>query len=81
MFDIHPTKAYGMTNAQLMDDGENPVVVNSSFNNGIGGYTTQPITEQGGTLHSVIQQLLMRCFLSTIGFRWLSSCPGYVSDW
>ena len=24
LFDIHPTKAYGMTNAQLMDDGENP---------------------------------------------------------
>lgn len=50
LFDIHPTKAYGMTNAQLMDDGENPVVVNSSFNNGIGGYTTQPITEQGGII-------------------------------
>ena len=39
LFDIHPTKAYKMTNAQLMDDGDNPVVVNSSYTNGIGGYS------------------------------------------
>ncbi|MDY6084149.1 MAG: restriction endonuclease subunit S [Dialister sp.] len=47
LFDIHPTKAHKMTNAQLMDDGNNPVVVNSSYNNGIGGYSTQPVTEKG----------------------------------
>ena len=48
LFDIHPTKAYKMVNAQLMDDGDNPVVVNSSYNNGIGGYSTQNATEKGG---------------------------------
>lgn len=50
LFDIHPTKAYKMTNVQLMDDGNNPVVVNSSYNNGIGGYSTQPITENGNLI-------------------------------
>lgn len=50
LFDIHPTKAYKMTNAQLMDDGDNPVVVNSSYNNGIGGYSTQEATEKGGMI-------------------------------
>ena len=50
LFDIHPTKAYKMTNAQLMDDGDNPVVVNSSYNNGIGGYSSQAVTETGGMI-------------------------------
>lgn len=50
LFDIHPTKAYKMTNAQLMDDGDNPVVVNSSYSNGIGGYSTQEATEKGGMI-------------------------------
>lgn len=39
-----------MTNAQLMDDGDNPVVVNSSYNNGIGGYSSQVATEKGGMI-------------------------------
>ncbi len=48
-FDIHPTKAYDLTNAYLMSDfGENPVVVNSQYNNGIGGYTEQNTTEKAG---------------------------------
>ena len=50
LFDIHPTKAYKMTNAQLMDDGDNPVVANSSYNNGIGGYSSQNVTEKGGMI-------------------------------
>ncbi|HEO5099897.1 restriction endonuclease subunit S [Streptococcus anginosus] len=50
LFDIHPTKAYKMNNAVLMDDGENPVVVNSSYNNGIGGYTSQAVTEEGNRI-------------------------------
>lgn len=50
LFDIHPTKAYKMTNAQLMDNGDNPVVVNSSYNNGIGGYSSQKVTENGGMI-------------------------------
>ena len=51
LFDIHPTKAYKLTNSSLFEeDGANPVVVNSSFNNGIGGYTNQPITESGNII-------------------------------
>ena len=51
LFDIHPTKAYKLTNNYLFeDDGVNPVVVNSSFNNGIGGYTNQPTTESGNII-------------------------------
>ena len=47
LFDIHPTKAYKLTNAQLLDDGEYPVIANSAYNNGIGGYSTQKPTEKG----------------------------------
>ena len=51
LFDIHPTKAYKMTNSTLMEnDGKYPVVVNSSYNNGIGGYTNQPPTEKGNII-------------------------------
>jgi len=51
LFDIHPTKAYDMNNSKLMeDDGINEVVVNSSFNNGVGGYTNQENTEKGNIL-------------------------------
>lgn len=47
LFDIHPTKAYKLTNAQLLDDGNYPVIANSAYNNGIGGYSTRKPTEQG----------------------------------
>ncbi len=47
LFDIHPTKAYKLTNAQLLDDGNYPVIANSAYNNGIGGYSTKEPTEQG----------------------------------
>ena len=51
LFDIHPTKAYKMTNSTLMEnDGKYPVVVNSSYNNGIGGYTNQQPTEKGNII-------------------------------
>ena len=51
LFDIHPTKAYKLTNSALMEaNGTNPVVVNSSFNNGVGGYTNQENTENGGII-------------------------------
>lgn len=51
LFEIHPTKSYKCTNSSLFDeDGENPVVVNSSFNNGIGGYTNKPTTETGNII-------------------------------
>ncbi len=57
LFDIRPTKHYNddngkaLSNAKLMDlDGVNPVVVNSSYNNGIGGYTNKPCNEKGGII-------------------------------
>ena len=51
IFDIHPTKAYKLTNSRLFEDnGTNPVVVNSSYNNGIGGFTNLPTTEEGNII-------------------------------
>lgn len=34
----------------FIENGINPVVVNSSYNNGIGGYTNLPITEKGNKI-------------------------------
>lgn len=51
LFDIHPTKAYKITNKDLLvENGENPVVVNSAYNNGVGGYTNLDVTEKGNTI-------------------------------
>lgn len=50
LFDIHPTKAYKLTNAQLLDAGDYPVIVNSAYNNGIGGYSTKEPTENGNMI-------------------------------
>lgn len=50
LFDIHPTKAYKLTNKKLLDGGNTPVVVNSSYNNGIGGFSTKEPTEKGGMI-------------------------------
>lgn len=51
LFDIHPTKAYNLSNAMLLEEnGVNPVVVNSSYNNGIGGYTNLETTEPGNMI-------------------------------
>ncbi len=51
LFDIHPTKNYGLNNSQLFEtEGDTPVVVNSSYNNGIGGYVDLPATEEGGII-------------------------------
>lgn len=49
-FDIHPTKAYKLKNVELLDNGNSPIVVNSSYNNGIGGFTTQKTTEKGNMI-------------------------------
>ena len=46
LFKIQPTKNHGLTNKDLFDDfGTTPVVVNSSYNNGIGGMTDLKPTE------------------------------------
>ena len=50
LFVIHPTKAYKKTNAELLDGGKYPVVVNSAYNNGIGGYTSCLPTEEGNMI-------------------------------
>ena len=51
LFDIHPTKSYGLTNDKLFCTiGNTPVVVNSSINNGIGGYVSLPPTEKGNII-------------------------------
>ncbi|QWQ38259.1 restriction endonuclease subunit S [Gemella sp. zg-570] len=51
LFDINPTKYHKLTNKDLMqEDGKNPVIVNSSYNNGIGGYTNYDITEKGNVI-------------------------------
>ena len=50
LFEIHPTKAYKLINVQLFNGGETPVVVNSAYNNGIGGFSTLLATEKGNMI-------------------------------
>lgn len=51
LFDIHPTKAYKMTNAQLYaTSGSVPVVTNTSTNNGISAWIDMEPTERGGII-------------------------------
>ncbi|PDX54345.1 restriction endonuclease subunit S [Helicobacter pylori] len=51
MFEIRPTKAYKLTNSHLFDnDAKNPVVTNSSLNNGISGYSSLEPTEKGNQI-------------------------------
>lgn len=50
LFDIHPTNAYKCTNHELYDGGNNPVIVNSSYNNGVGGYSSFKTTEKGNMI-------------------------------
>ena len=48
LFDIHPTRAYGLTNGELFSSkGNIPVVTNSSSNNGVTGFSSLPPTEIG----------------------------------
>ena len=48
LFNVRPTKAYKLNRHDLIDNGPNPVLANSSHNNGISGYTTLECTEKGG---------------------------------
>jgi len=51
LFDIHPTKTYGINNSYLLSkDGTIPVVANTSNNNGIGGYSSLKPNEKGGII-------------------------------
>ena len=49
LFDIKPTKNYGLTNSKLFTShGKVPVIVNSSRDNGVGGLVALNPTEKGG---------------------------------
>jgi hypothetical protein len=51
LFDIHPTKSYGLTNSKLFETtGKTPVIVNSSRDNGVGGYVDLEPTEKGNII-------------------------------
>lgn len=51
MFEIRPTKAYNLANSHLFDsNAKNPVVTNSSLNNGISGYSSLEPTENGNQI-------------------------------
>lgn len=51
MFDIHPTKAHKYTNKHLLsEEGKNPVIGNSAYNNGIIGYSLLDCTEKGNII-------------------------------
>ncbi|MFP6298288.1 restriction endonuclease subunit S [Helicobacter pylori] len=51
LFEIRPTKAYNLTNPHLFDsNARNPVVSNSSLNNGISGYSSLEPTEKGNQI-------------------------------
>ena len=51
LFDIHPTKTYGINNSYLLTkNGKFPVVANTSTNNGIGGYSNLEPNEKGGII-------------------------------
>jgi hypothetical protein len=51
LFDIHPTKSYGMTNPKLFATaGKTPVIVNSSRDNGVGGFVDLKPTEKGNII-------------------------------
>ena len=51
LFDIHPTKSYGLTDDKLLKSkGFVPVVSNSSENNGIKGYVNLQATEKGNMI-------------------------------
>ena len=47
LFDIHPTKAYKLTNSKLFDiDGKHPVATKTSDNQGRAAISTLPPTEK-----------------------------------
>ena len=51
LFDIHPTKAYKLSNDNIFSpNGSTPVASNSSTSNGIGGYSMLDPTESGNII-------------------------------
>ena len=57
LFDINPTRYHKLINKDLFDEeGKNPVVVNSSYNNGIGVIVTMSVQNKAILSHLAIQQ-------------------------
>ena len=51
LFEIRPTKAYKLTNSDLLNvNGNIPVVANSAQNNGVVGFSNLEATEKGGII-------------------------------
>ena len=51
IFDIHPTKSYKYINKDLLNiEGNNRVIGNSAYNNGIIGYSILDNTEEGNII-------------------------------
>ena len=51
LFEIRPTKSYGLTNTDLFKTaGVTPVLTNTSTNNGMSGYIDLPPTEKGNMI-------------------------------
>lgn len=51
LFEVRPTKSYGLTNTKLFATaGDTPVVTNTGANNGVSGRVALPPTEKGGII-------------------------------
>lgn len=51
LFEVRPTKSYGLTNAKLFATaGDTPIVTNTGANNGVSGRVALPPTEKGGII-------------------------------
>ncbi len=87
IFDIHPTKNYGLTNYKLFQTkGKTPVVVNSSSQNGIGGYVNLKPTEKANTITFSDTTTAESIFLQSEDFIGYSHVQGLypkknISNW
>ena len=87
LFDIHPTKSYGLTNNKLFAvSGDVPVIVNSSVNNGIGGYVALKPTEKANTITFSDTTTAASIFLQPMDFIGYSHVQGlypkeYKTQW
>lgn len=81
LFDIHPTKAYKLTNAKLLDWWDYPVVVNSAFNNWIWWYTTNEPTEKGNTITFSDTVDANTIFYQEKDFVWYAHVQGLYPYW
>lgn len=87
LFEIKPTKNHGRANKDLFDDfGTTPVVVNSSYDNGIGGMTDLKPTEKAPKITFSDTTNAESIFLQISDFAGYSHIQGlnpikYESQW